>query len=276
MVTLEEMKKKMKLKLLLKGPTAAGKTFTCVKIMDVILKAEKRVLYLDHERSSILEIIKYFEDNNVTDLQNFTHEDYFSYNDLVRNIKKYTSDDENKVDLIVIDPLPLQEVCRISATDDIRNQGYYRSEGKIIKLEDIKNPSEYIKKIEERKVENVNTYSLTGWEYSLPNFSELKFKDMIVSLPVDIIATLLLPDEKNTLDPLFDYVVELSQTQVTDRKQKVIAGKLEDEYITKKVYKGIPKKIRGERIQQVNEMEDPWKAVMKPFCRKYLNKECLE
>ncbi len=274
MVTLEEMKQKRKLKVLLKGPTAVGKTFTSMKIVDVVLKAEKKVLYLDHERSATEEIIKYFEDNNVTDLQNFTHEDYFSYNDLVSNIKKYTSNSENKVDLIVIDPLPLLQVCRISATDDIKNQGYYHAEGhKVVKLEDIKNPSEYTKRIEDGKVDNINTFSLTGWQYSLPNFHELKFKDMMVSLPVDVVVTLLLPDDKNTLDPLFDYVVEMSQVMATESQQKVVSGKIEMEYTSKKVYKGIPRKVRGEQILNVEEMIDPWKAVIKPFCRKYLNKK---
>ena len=60
MVTLEEMKQKRKLKVLLKGPTAVGKTFTCMKIVDVVLKAGKKCLYLDHERSATEEIIKYF------------------------------------------------------------------------------------------------------------------------------------------------------------------------------------------------------------------------
>lgn len=274
MVTLDEIKKKRKLKVLLKGQTAVGKTFTCMKIVDVALKAEKRVLYLDHERSAIEEIIKYFEDNNITELENFSHEDYFNFNDLIFNIKRYTVDNENKVDLIVIDPLPLLQICRLSATDEIKKQGFYYLGEKLIKLEDIKSADEYSKRIDDGKVDNKITYSLRGWQYQLPNDWQMNFKDMMVSMPVDLVVTLLTPDEKNTLDPIFDYVVELSQVIASEQTQKIISGKLETEYTTKKVYKGIPRKVRGERIQKIEEMVDPWKAIIKPFCRKYMNKEC--
>lgn len=273
MVTLEEIKKKRKLKVLLKGPMGVGKTFTCMKIVDIALSAGKRVLYLDHERGAIEEIIAYFEDNEITELENFVHEDYFNFGDLVNNIKRYTVDASDKVDLIVIDPLPLLHICRLSATAEIKQQGFYYMGEKVIKLEDIKNVTEYTKRIDDGRVDNKSTYSLRGWQYQLPNDWEMSFKDTMVSIPVDIVVTLLLPDEKNTLDPSFDYVIELAQAQVSEPRQQIIGGKLETIYESKKVYKGIPRKIRGERIHKIEEMNDPWKAIVKPFYRKYMNEE---
>jgi hypothetical protein len=274
MVSLEDIKKKRKIKLLLKGGSAVGKTFTCIKIAHVALQAGKKVLYLDHERGAIEEIIHYFEVNNITDLQNFEHEDYFEFGDLVNIIKKYSVDSVNKVDLIIIDPLPLTQVCRISATNDIKNQGFYYQGEKVVKLEDMKNITQFTTRINSGDVDNKTTFSLRGWAYSLPNHWELEFKDLLVSMPPDVIVTLLTPDKKNNLDPYFDYVLEMSQVSVSDPVQKVVAGKLETTYVRRKIYKGIPKKIRGESQQIVEEMENPWKAILKPFCRKYSNKEC--
>jgi len=249
MVNLDDIKKKRKIKILLKGNTAVGKTFTCIKIAHIALQAEKNVLYLDHERGAIEEIINYFEINNITDMQNFNHEDYFTFGDLIENIKKYSIDAENKVDLIIIDPLPLLQVCRISATNDIKQQGFYYQGEKVIKLEEIKNTKDYTTRIDAGNVDNKTTYSLRGWQYQLPNDWELTFKDMIVSMPPDVVVTLLTPDKKNNLDPFFDYVVDMSQVITSEPKQKVVNGKIETEYTRRKIYKGIPKKVRGENIQ---------------------------
>lgn len=276
MVTLEEIKKKRKMKVLLKGGSAVGKTFTCMKIVNIALQAGKHVLYLDHERGAIEEIVNYFEKNNVTDIINFHHEDYFEFGDLINNIKKYTLEIENKVDLIVIDPLPLTQVCRISATNDIKQQGFYYQGEKVVKLEEMKNSKDFTARIAAGDVDNKITYSLRGWQYSLSNHWQLSFQDMLVSLPFDVVATLLTPDKKNNLDPFFDYVLEMSQSITSDQSQKVINGKIEIEYSRRKIYKGIPRKIRGENIQIIEEMENPWRAIIKPFCRKYLNKECVE
>lgn len=279
MVSLEEIKRKRKIKVLLKGLTATGKTYTCMKIVDALLKANKKILYLDHERGAIEEIINYFEDNKIERNDNFIHEDYFGFTDLVENIKKYgtknkSSDNSNLiVDLIVIDPLPLLQICRISATEQIKKQGFYYMGDKIVKLVDIEEPEKVSDQINNRSIDNRITYSLRGWQYQLPNDWELTFKDVLVSIIPDIVVTLMLPDSKNTLDGSFDYVVEMLRVDGIRQEQNVVNGKLHTENIIEKEYKGIPRKIRGERKTQIVELTDPWKSVIKPFDRKYLNEE---
>jgi hypothetical protein len=263
MVTLEEIRKKRKIKVLLTGPFSSGKTFTCMKIVDVALRAGKSVLYLDRESGSIEEIENYFVTHNVTELSGFYHECYFDYHDLDLKIKSYRtksdSDDEYKVDLIIIDPFPLLQICRKSATDYIKEQGYYKNEGKMVKLVEIgsMNKEEFIKK---GNLDNIKTFSLVGWQYSLPNQWEWNFKDFITSIPPDILCTLMTPDVKNTLEGMFDYIIELVKSD---------SGK----------YKGIPRKIRGAADNSSGiapEWINPWLRVQRPFCRKYFGKECSE
>lgn len=269
MVTLDEMKAKRKIKVLLKGLTGSGKTFSCMKIVDTALKAGKKVLYMDHERGAIEEILKYFEENKIEKIDNFNHEDYFSLLDLVKKIKDY----KEKMDLIIIDPLPLLQICRISAEEEIKKQGFYYLGEKLIRLVNIERPDEYIKQITDGDVDNKTTYSLRGWQYSLPNSWELSFKDILVSMSSDIVCTLLTPDTKNSLDPCFDYVIELSKIDSAKTVTKNVGGQMITETIYEKIYRGIPRKIRGERITQTIEMENPWKSIIKPFERKYLGKE---
>lgn len=264
MVTLEEIRKKRKIKVLLKGPFSSGKTFTCMKIVDVAIRAGKSVLYLDRENGSTEEIDNYFVTNGITELKNFHYEGYFDYHDLDLTIKNYRkvkgSDETYNVDLIVIDPFPLLQICRKSATDYIKEQGYYKAEGKTIRLVDITgmNKEDFIKK---DNLDNIKTFNITGWQYSLPNQWEWNFKDFLTSIPPDILCTLMTPDEKNTLEGMFDYIIELTRSD---------SGK----------YKGIPRKIRGGGDANSNvispEWIDPWKRIQKPFCRKYFGKECSE
>jgi len=279
MVSLEEIKQKRKIKVLLKGLTATGKTYTCMKIVDLLLKADKRVLYLDHERGAIEEIINYFEDNKIEQTDNFIHEDYFGFIDLVEKIKKYgiknNGDNVNNsiVNLIVIDPLPLLQICRISATEQIKKQGFYYMGDKIIKLIDIDEPEKVSDQINDRSIDNKITYSLRGWQYHLPNDWEMTFKDVLVSITPDIVVTLMLPDSKNTLDGSFDYIIDMTREDTIKQKHSVVNGNPNIDNIIEKVYKGIPRKIRGERKAQIIELNDPWKSVIKPFERKYLNKK---
>lgn len=263
MVTLEDIRRKRKIKVLLKGPFASGKTFTCMKIVDVAIRAEKRVLYLDRESGSTEEIENYFVTNEITNLDNFYHENYFDYHDLNEKIKSYRkekdSDKEYNVDLIIIDPFPLLQICRKSATDYIIEQGFYKGEGnKIIKLVDISemDREDFIKR---GNLDNIKTFSIMGWQYSLPNQWEWNFKDFLTSIPPDILCTLMIPDEKNTLEGMFDYIIELLRSD---------SGK----------YKGIPRKIRGGNQGSgiPPEWIDPWKRIIRPFCRKYFGKECSE
>lgn len=286
MVTLDEIKAKRKIKMLIKGPTAVGKTYACMKITDAVLKAGKKVLYLDHERGAIEEIVRYFEANGITDLKGFYHEDYTAFMDLHGKIKRYVDDttvlrrcrDENgrdavemgPVDLIIIDPMPLLQMCRISATEQIKKQGFYYQGDMKINLVDMEDPAKYTGT---RNFDNRITYALRGWQYQLPNDWEMIFKDVLVSINPDIVCALMLPDEKNSLDGCFDYIYELSKieepVQVQDRDEK---GNIVIKNVTKNLYRGIPKKIRGAEIKEFTILPDPWKFMVETFNKKYLTK----
>lgn len=285
MVTLEEMIQKKKIKVLLKGYTASGKTFTCIKVAEVALKAGKNVLYLDHERGSVDEIINYFEDHKTKNIENLYHEDYRDYNDLMNKIKKFVIDKKDMngkpikgnglIDLVIIDPIPLLQICRISATETIKKQGFYYMGEKMVKLVDIEDPSQFTKQIANGDVDNRIAYSLRGWQYQLSNDWEWGFKDFLVSMPPDIVCTLMTDEdkkEKNTLDGCFDYVIEMFKKEDTIQTTK----KTGTEIAISKEYKAIPRKLRGEKQRITPEWTDPWRRVIRPFCNKYLGKECEE
>jgi len=268
MVTLEEIKAKRKLKVLLKGFTSTGKTHCCVKVVDTALRAGKRVLYLDHERGSIEEIIRYLESDGVKEgkvnIKNFFHEDYFAYMDLSDKIKKHLL---TGIDLIIIDPMPLLTLCRISATDQIKRQGFYYQGDMKVNLVNMTDPEKYLGT---KNVDNKITYSLRGWQYSLPNDWEIAFKDTLVSIVPDIVCTLMLPDEKNSLDGCFDYILELSKIEDPIQIQRTdLKGNLVIENAMSFIYKGIPKKVRGAETKKFSMITDPYKYIVEIFQQKY-------
>lgn len=280
MATLEEIRSKRKIKLLLKGLTSTGKTFTAMKIADIVLRAGKDVLFLDKEKGATEEIENYYVTKGLTDIPNFHHEDYFDFIDLKSKILKYTLEADKygvkQVDLIIIDPLPLQQICRISATEAIKKQGFYYTGDKLVKLVNIENPDDFVKQINNREVDNKSTYALRGWQYQLSNDWEFLFKDLMVSIKPDIVVTLMLPNEKDSLEGCFDYVLELAKIETAEQVKKGDPGKEKLETIAVRTYKGIPRKVRGEKESRVVEMVNPWKFAIKPFCKKYHQKECSE
>lgn len=270
MVTLEEIKAKRKLKVLLKGYTSVGKTHCCVKVADAALRVGKRVLYLDHERGSIEEIIRYLESESAKDekdkvnIKNFFHEDYFAYMDLSEKIKRHLL---TGIDLIIIDPMPLLSICRISATDQIKKQGFYYQGDMKVNLVNMTDPEKYLGV---KNVDNKITYSLRGWQYSLSNDWETTFKDTLVSITPDIVCTLMLPDEKNSLDGCFDYILELSKIEDPMQTQRMdTKGNLVIENSMSYIYKGIPKKVRGTETKKFSMLTDPWKYITEIFQQKY-------
>lgn len=277
MVTLEEIKAKRKLKVLLKGFTSVGKTHCCVKVADTALRAGKRVLYLDHERGSIEEIIRYLESESAKEgkegkegnvnIKNFFHEDYFAYMDLNEKIKRHLL---TGIDLIIIDPMPLLSICRISATDQIKKQGFYYQGDMKVNLVNMTDPEKYLGV---KNVDNKITYSLRGWQYSLSNDWETTFKDTLVSITPDIVCTLMLPDEKNSLDGCFDYILELSKIEDPIQTQRMDGkGNLVIENSMAYIYKGIPKKVRGAETKKFSMLTDPWKYITEIFNQKYVGR----
>lgn len=269
MVSIEEMRAKRKLKILLKGFSSTGKTHCCVKVADTALRAGKKVLFLDHERGSVEEIIRYLElsSSDIKDgkinIKNFFHEDYFAYMDLSEKIKRHLL---TGIDLIIIDPMPLLTLCRISATDQIKRQGFYYQGDMKVNLVNMTDPEKYLGT---KNVDNKITYSLRGWQYSLPNDWEIAFKDTLVSIVPDIVCTLMLPDEKNSLDGCFDYILELSKIEDPVQTQRMEKGNLVIENAMSFIYKGIPKKVRGAETKKFSMLTDPYKYIVEIFQSKY-------
>ena len=246
-------------------------THCCVKVADTALRAGKRVLYLDHERGSVEEIIRYLESDSIKEgkegnvnIKNLFHEDYFAYMDLNEKIKRYLL---TGIDLIIIDPMPLLSICRISATDQIKKQGFYYQGDMKVNLVNMTDPEKYLGV---KNVDNKITYSLRGWQYSLSNDWETTFKDTLVSITPDIVCTLMLPDEKNSLDGCFDYILELSKIEDPMQTQRMdTKGNLVIENSMSYVYKGIPKKVRGTETKKFSMLTDPWKYIVELFQLKY-------
>ena len=121
MVSKEELRKKYKLKVLLRGVTGTGKTYSAVKIAAYVASKGWKVLYLDHERGSSEEMEKL--DDKI--LENIIHEDFKNYQEIMNAVKKYTTEEKDRLKLVVIDPMYLVEMSRLSARNAFLDQGYY-------------------------------------------------------------------------------------------------------------------------------------------------------
>lgn len=232
MVSKEELRKKYKLKVLLRGPTGSGKTYTAVKIAEYVASKGWKVLYLDHERGSSEELEKI--DDKI--IENIIHEDFKNYQEIMDAIKKHTVEQKDKLKLIVIDPMYLIEMSRLSARDAFLEQGYYW--------------------LGEKKVDidNKETFDLRGFMYQLATTYQMKLLNEIVSCKQDIIVTLATPNKHETeYDGKFSIVLETFNAWVGN----------------KIFYKAVPKKFRGVDLNTMPAIDDPYKKLLEGFTRKY-------
>ncbi len=232
MVTRSELQKKYKLKILLRGITGTGKTLTCVKIASEVAKRGWKVLYLDHERGSEEELMK-LDDKT---LENIIHEDFKNYSEIMAAMKKHKAEQGDKLKLIIIDPMYLVEMTRLSARDAYLDQGYY-----------------YLgeKKVE---IDNKETFDLRGFMYQLGTTYQMKLVNEIVSCNQDIICTLMTPNKHETdYDGKFSIVFEMFTSWVGN----------------KIYYKAIPKKMRGVDLNAIPAIDEPYKKLLEGFIKKY-------
>jgi len=232
MVTRSELQKKYKLKILLRGITGTGKTLTCVKIASEVAKRGWKVLYLDHERGSEEELMK-LDDKT---LENIIHEDFKNYQEIMAAMKKHKTEQGDKLKLIIIDPMYLVEMTRLSARDAYLDQGYY-----------------YLgeKKVE---IDNKETFDLRGFMYQLGTTYQMKLVNEIVSCNQDIICTLMTPNKHETdYDGKFSIVFEMFTSWVGN----------------KIYYKAIPKKMRGVDLNAIPAIDEPYKKLLEGFIKKY-------
>jgi hypothetical protein len=234
MVTRKELQRKYKLKILIRGPTGTGKTLTCVKIAEEVARRGWKVLYLDHERGSEEELMK-LDDKT---LENIIHEDFRNYKQIMDAMKKHREENKDKLKLIIIDPMYLVEMTRLSARDAYLDQGYY-----------------YLgeKKVE---IDNKDTFDLRGFMYQLGTTYQMKLGNEIISCDQDIICTLMTPNKHETdYDGKFSIVMESFTSWVGN----------------KIYYKAIPKKMRGVDLNAIPAIDDPYKKLLEGFIKKYDN-----
>jgi hypothetical protein len=137
---------------------------------------------------------------------------------------------------MIIDPMPLIEIARLSAKDAFEEQGYYY--------------------VGEKKVEisNKETFDLRGYMYSLPNTWVLQFLSEIVNYQQDIVCTLLTPNKyEEEYDGKFSIVFETFNAWVGNQI----------------FYKAIPKKMRGIDLSMMPAIENPHRKLLEAFVKKY-------
>lgn len=232
MVNKNELRESHKIKILLKGPSGTGKSLSCVKIAEEVAKRGWKILYLDYDKGATEELLKL--DDKI--LANIIYKSFHNYKTMYDYIDKYRNEEGNFLKLIIIDPMPLIEIARLSATDAFLAQGYY-----------------YIgeKKVE---IDNKETFDLRGYMYSLPNAWALKFLSEIINYDQDIVCTLMIPNKHETdYDGKFSIVIELFTAWVGNQI----------------FYKGIPKKMRGVDLNVMPAIDNPYKKLLEAFVKKY-------
>lgn len=190
-VTREELDKSLSIKILLKGPSGSGKSFSCAKIAGYVAGLGWNVLYLDGENGSVRELMK-LEDNILANIDRIK---FNNYEDMINGIEQCKKEKGDMLKLIIVDPMHLVEIARLSAKDAFFAQGYY-----------------YIGEKKE-KISNPRTFDLRGYMYQVPNTWVLNFLTCIANTEQDVICTLMMPnkyDEKSPYDGKFDYVFEMS------------------------------------------------------------------
>jgi len=232
MVSREELNRSYKLKILLRGPTGTSKTYSCVKIAEYVAGKGWKVLYLDNEKGADEELMKL--DDKI--LENIIRVPFRNYKQIMDAIKKNQDEQKDKLKLIIIDPMHLVEMTRISARDAFIEQGYY-----------------YIgeKKVE---IDNKDTYDLKGFQYQLATTYQFKLLDEIVNCDQDIVSTLMTPNKYETsYDGKFSIVFETFTAWVGNQI----------------FYKAIPKKFRGVDLNTMPAIDDPHKKLLEGFKKKY-------
>lgn len=232
MVTREELRRSRKLKILLKGPTGTGKTYSCVKFAEYVSKKGFKVLFLDHEKGADEELEKL--DDGV--LKNIIRISFTNYKQIMDAIKKYTVEEKDKLKLIIIDPMHLVEMARLSARDAYLEQGYY-----------------YLgeKKVE---IDNKETFDLRGFMYQLSTTYQMKLLNEIVNCDQDIVCTLMTPNKYETnYDGKFSIIFETFDAWVGNQI----------------FYKAMPKKNRGVDLNMMPAIDNPWETLLGGFIRKY-------
>lgn len=232
MVTREELNRSYKLKIMLRGPTGSGKTFSCVQFAAYVAGKGWKVLYLDHEKGADEELRKL--DDKI--LENIIRVSFRNYKEIMNAMKKHQEEQKDKLKLIIIDPMPLIELTRLSARDAFLEQGYY-----------------YLgeKKVE---IDNKETFDLRGFMYQVATSYQLTLLNEMVNCDQDIVSTLMMPSKHEAeYDGKFSIVFEMFNAWVGNQI----------------FYKAIPKKMRGIDLNALPAIDNPHTKLLEAFRKKY-------
>jgi len=241
-----EKLKERKEKILLFGHTGTGKTYSCVKITIELAKKGKKICYIDTESGSIDEFSNY-EIDSKTD-KNIILIEPKDFGEIKQIVQKA----EEKVDVIVIDPLRAIDEVRHFARKKFLEKGKYWIGEKEIPIDD------------------PDTFYLRGFMYQLPNelinefFRELvRGKAHLIAtelVPISIVNTpkgvdftkLLLETEETRLPSKLKHVYDLCGwfDRVIITENRVVSG--ESEYYGV-IFKWRGKNWRGQKIDSVSE-----------------------
>lgn len=239
MVSRQELLALRKLKILLKGPSGSGKTRAGATCAGFVAYKGYKVLYMDGEKGAMDELLT-FDDNIIN---NIIVKPFTNFKNLVETMYKVREAEGDKLRLLVIDPLHLIDLTRISAVDAYLEQGYYYMGEKAV------------------PIENKETFGLRGYLYSLPNMWTVKFLDEIANFDQDIICTIMTPPNPKDRD--------FKKNDAFDGKFNTI---LETKYLWEgKIihYRATPKKMRGVPLSGMPEIIDPDKYLLEKFKERY-------
>lgn len=201
-----DINKELKIKVLLKGYSATGKSFLCAKIAGTLATEGCTVLYLDQEKGAMRELKNLTTTLSGDDLGRIYFEKFKDFKELDNWLEYYKKmddkkDEKDRIKLIIIDPMPLTELVRASVRDALVEQGHY-----------------YIGGWGEatKKIDNEDLFELRGSMYSIANTWAWNFLNQIANSEYDLVCTLMYPTEtqekkykyRSEYDGKFDYVYE--------------------------------------------------------------------
>lgn len=233
MVSDEELDKLIKIRILLKGPSGSGKTYGAVKVCEYVAN-KGEVLFLDSEVGGAREIKKLGGEIK----KNIHYRQFENFQELTERIAEF-KDRAEQIKLMVIDPMHLVEICRVSAKNAFFKEGsYFIGEKKV-------------------NITNKDTFDLRGYMYQVPNTWVFEFLNAIANAKQDVVCTLMTPnkyDVERPIDGKFDYIFE-TYTEY-DNNDKLI-------------FKAIPKKLRGAESQDSKPITNVGNLLVNMFKVKY-------
>lgn len=244
MTTLEEWDdSQIKIKIFLKGNSGTGKSRNCSKIAGIMAKNGYNVLYLDGEKGAEKEMKVLKQELTSEERKRIEYTHFKDYKEMVKSIDENIKNKGNELKLIIVDPMRLIEICRLTARD------IYLAQGSA--------PSGYGMK----DIKNKDSFDLSGTAYQLATTMQLKFLNDLISYSQDIICTLTIKETsreeykyKNEYDASFDYVFET----------------LAEPHGNIMVYKAYPKKRRGSKTPDATLVGDLLEEIISIFKDKYV------